>query len=50
MARKLNMIKDIDENREILKLTIKIIDLWVMRNKDSSRSIGHMEMILMIKR
>jgi len=27
MARKLDMIKDIDENRETLKLVVKIIDI-----------------------
>ena len=47
MARKLDMIKDIDGNRETLKLAVKIIDLWVVGNKDFSISKGYMEMILM---
>jgi len=50
MARKLDMIKDIDGNRETLKLVVKIIDLWVMGNKDFSGSKGCMEMILMDQR
>jgi len=46
MTRKLDMIKDIDGNRETLKLTVIIIDLWVMGNKDSFGSKGNMEMII----
>jgi len=47
MARKLDIVKDIDGNRETLKLSIRIIDLWVVGNKDSFGSKGHMEIILM---
>jgi len=47
MARELDMIKDIDGNRETLKLAVRIIDLWVMGNKNSSGSKGHIKMILM---
>jgi len=36
MARKLDMIKDISGNRETLTLAVRIIDLWVVGNKDSS--------------
>jgi len=47
MPEKLDMIKDIHGNRETLKLTVKIIDLWVVGNKDFFGSKGHTEMILM---
>jgi len=47
MARKLDVIKDIDGNKETLKLAVRIINLWIVGNKDSSGSKRHMEMIPM---
>jgi len=43
MAKKIDMIKDIDGRREILKLVVRIIDLWYVESWDSKRS---MEMVL----
>ena len=42
MARKFDMIKDIDGKRETLKL-VRIVDLWFVESWDSKRN---MEMIL----
>jgi len=44
MAKKIDMIKDIDGRRETLKLAIRIVDLWYVESWDSKRS---MEMVLM---
>ena len=43
MARKFDMIKDIDGKRETLKLAVRIVDLWFVESWDSKRN---MEMIL----
>ena len=43
MARKFDMIKDIDGKRETLKLVVRIVDLWFVESWDSKRN---MEMIL----
>ncbi|XP_027935594.1 uncharacterized protein LOC114190767 [Vigna unguiculata] len=44
MARKLDLIKDIDDKKETLKLAVRVKDLWFVQNRDNSR---HMEMILL---
>jgi len=44
MAKKCDMIKDIDGRRETLKLAVKIVDLWNVESWDSKRN---MKMILM---
>jgi len=44
MVRKFDMIKDIDDKKETLKLVIKVQDLWFVQNRDSSR---HMKLILL---
>ena len=44
MAKKFDMIKDIDGRRETLKLAVKIVDLWNVESWDSKRN---MKMILM---
>ena len=44
MAKKFDMIKDIDGRRETLKLAVTIVDLWYVESWDSKRS---MEMVLM---
>ncbi|XP_027932773.1 uncharacterized protein LOC114188383 [Vigna unguiculata] len=44
MARKFDMVKDIDEKKETLKLAVRIKDLWFVQNRDNSR---HMELILL---
>ncbi|XP_027905891.1 replication protein A 70 kDa DNA-binding subunit C-like [Vigna unguiculata] len=44
MAKKFDMIKDIDGRRETLKLAVRIVDLWYVESWDSKRS---MEMVLM---
>jgi len=43
MAKKFDMIKDIDGKRETLKLDVRIVDLWFVESWDSKRN---MEMIL----
>ncbi|XP_027938453.1 replication protein A 70 kDa DNA-binding subunit E-like [Vigna unguiculata] len=43
MARKFDMIKDIDGKRETLKLVVRIVDMWFVESWDSKRN---MEMIL----
>ncbi|XP_027915952.1 uncharacterized protein LOC114175379 [Vigna unguiculata] len=43
MARKFDMIKDIDGKRETLKLVVRIVDLWFVESWESKRN---MEMIL----
>jgi len=43
MAKKFDMIKDIDGKRETLKLAVRIVDLWYVESWESKRS---MEMIL----
>jgi len=44
MARKLDMIKDIDDKKETLKLAVRVKDLWFVQNRDNNR---HMELILL---
>jgi len=44
MARKLDLIKDIDDKKETLKLAVRVKDLWFVQNRDNSR---HMELILL---
>ena len=44
MAKKFDMIKDIDGRRESFKLAIRIVDLWYVDSWDSKRN---MEMVLM---
>jgi len=44
MAKKFDMIKDIDGRREKLELVVRIVDLWYVESWDSKRS---MEMVLM---
>jgi len=44
MAKKFDMIKDIDGRRETLKLVVRIVDLWYVESWDSKRS---MELVLM---
>ena len=43
MAKKLDMIKDIDGRRETLKLGVRVLDLWYIHNRESN---VHLEMIL----
>jgi len=43
MAKKFDMIKDIDGKRETLKLGVRVVDQWYVNNSDSS---VHFEMIL----
>jgi len=47
MTKKLEMIKDIDETRKILKLVVKVIDLWFVDGCDSK---WYMEMILIYEK
>jgi len=35
MAKKFDMIKDIDGRRETLKLAVRIVDLWYVESWDS---------------
>jgi len=42
MVKKLNMIKDIDGNRETLKLGVRVVDHWYVHNRDLN---VHFEMI-----
>jgi len=44
MAKKIDMIKDIDGRRKMLKLAVRIIDLWYVESWDSKQS---MEMVMM---
>ncbi|QCD97274.1 hypothetical protein DEO72_LG6g1984 [Vigna unguiculata] len=44
MARKLDLIKHIDDKKETLKLAVRVKDLWFVQNRDNSR---HMELILL---
>jgi len=44
MAKKFDMIKDIDGRKETLKLAVRIVDSWYVESWDSKRS---MEMVLM---
>jgi len=44
MARKLDLIKDIDDKKETLKLVVRVKDLWFVQNRDNSR---HIELILL---
>ncbi|XP_027904305.1 uncharacterized protein LOC114164038 [Vigna unguiculata] len=44
MAKKFDMVKDIDGKRETLKLAVRIVDLWYVESWESKRS---MEMVLM---
>ncbi|XP_027905863.1 uncharacterized protein LOC114165436 [Vigna unguiculata] len=44
MARKFDLIKDIDEKKETLKLAVRVKDLWFVQNRDTNR---HMEFILL---
>ncbi|QCE14988.1 hypothetical protein DEO72_LG11g1996 [Vigna unguiculata] len=44
MARKLDMIKDIDDKKETLKLAVRVKDLWFVQNQDNNR---HMKLILL---
>ena len=44
MARIFDLIKDIDEKKETLKLGVRVKDLWFVQNRDTNR---HMELILL---
>jgi len=44
MAKKLDMIKDIDGKRETLKLGVRVVDHWYVQSRDSTLQL---EMILM---
>jgi len=44
MAKKLDMIKDIDGKRETLKLGVRVIDYWYVKSRNYNL---HLEMILM---
>ena len=44
VAKKLDMIKDIDGKRETLKLAVKVVDHWYVQSRDSTLQL---EMILM---
>ena len=44
MARKFDLIKDIDDKKETLKLAVRVKDLWFVENRDTNR---HMELILL---
>ena len=44
MARKFDLIKDIDDKKETLKLAVRVKDLWFVQNRDTNR---HMELILL---
>jgi len=44
MARKFDLIKDIDEKKETLKLVVRVKDLWFVHNRNTNR---HMELILL---
>jgi len=44
MAKKFDMIKDINEKKETLKLAVRVKDLWFVQNWDTRR---HMELILL---
>ena len=44
MAKKLDMIKDIDGKRETLKLVVRVVDHWYVQSRDSNLQL---EMILM---
>jgi len=44
MARKFDLIKDIDEKKETLKLAVRVKDLWFVQNRDTNR---HMKLILL---
>jgi len=43
MAKKFDLINDIDGKRETLKLGVRITDLWIVQNRDSTK---HIQMIL----
>jgi len=44
MAKKLEMIKDIDGKRETLKLGVQVVDHWYVQTRDSNLQL---EIILM---
>ncbi|XP_027915992.1 uncharacterized protein LOC114175433 [Vigna unguiculata] len=44
MAKKLDMIKDIDGKRDTLKLAVRVVDHWYVQSRDSTLQL---EMILM---
>jgi len=39
MTKKFDLINDIDGKRETLKLGVRITDLWIVQNRDSSKHI-----------
>jgi len=44
MAKKLDMIKDINRKRKTLKLGVRVVDHWYVQSRDSNLQL---EMILM---
>ena len=44
MARRRDFIRDIDNTKDTLKLAVRIIDLWFVETKDTSKQA---EMIIM---
>jgi len=44
MTKKFDMIKDIDGKREILKIVVRITNLWFVQSVDKKR---HLEMTVM---
>jgi len=40
MVKKLDMISDIDDKRETLKVAIRIKDLWYVEKRDCNKHIG----------